>query len=985
MMIQLNFLGSAQVLVDGRLITARLDKKELALLAYLAAQRGEVSRDKAAELLWGDVDDLRAKQSLRQALSNIRQLLPGAIDSRGHHVLSLGQAVQPHTDLWLFDDLRERADLAGACALYRGPLLDGLGLRGAEAFEDWLAERRRYCERLVLDCLTALINDAQRRGDSVALENHARQMLIINPLKERAYRALVLALGRTGRFTEALGVYAECAEALRRELNVAPSADTVAIYERVLLARVVPRPELPYHAVPFVGRERELAEAGAMLLRPDCRLLTLLGPGGVGKTRLSIELGRRMGQSFLHGYAYVPFESYAAEASEAGLLIALAKALDLKLIGSDFRSQIIDFLRPREMLLMLDNFELFAPMADVLTAILRQTRDVKLLVTSRQRLDVPDEMIFHLAGLSYPAEDQWPPASNLSGYDAPMFFTQVTARINPEFAPLTAAKDVARICRLVEGLPLALEMIALWTLEQSCAAIADRLAADMPDLLTSARRFPDRHRSLHVVFGHSWSRLMPREQECLRCLAVVAGSISIEAAEAIAGATKLVLQRLVAQSMLETPDKGRYALHPLVRAFVLEKLVEAGEFDEISVRHFDYFSRFVVSRLPELHGAGQLVALRQLEEQFANIRAAWRYGVEHAPAGILEMLLDGITRLCQARTWHGIGIEVLQEGIEPLARRGEEHLRVHLLLHQGLMHYHLGNYDAAQACAQAGSRANDGRLEAQVLFLMALIYYDQNRYDEAEPLFLRSLALNQQNEALTPVGDALVRLGNLSLLRTFFSPTGKIPYKPPRAFVHEHRLPTPYQKAGAEAALRYYEEALTYFIRAGSLAGIAHCRGAVGFAHYNLHDYEVAADAFEEAARQFRQLDAAAEEADSLMWLAWTQHHQGKVEEARLSFHEALRTGLRASANKGLLDCLQKYSLHRWSADKQHFIPLAINAFVAQHPNTGERMRVVAQEWMENISHIMREDEGQAAVEKALAFGRSQALSSLVHYLVPAV
>lgn len=987
-MVELKFLGTPEVVVNGRRVTAALRKKEIALLAFLAVTKEAVLRESAVTLLWGDLGEDEAKHNLRVALNKIDASLPGAIVKHGRRLIALAEPVLHQADVWQFERLFRSRGFEAANILYRGALLESLDLKNAETFEEWLREQREVYRRWALACIGALMKEADVGRDSEALERHARRSLSLDPFREDTYRHLMLALGRKSQYSEALRVYRECAAMLAGEFGHPPAAETMAVHERIHLARALPRRDLPFHAATFVGREREVAEATAMLLRPDCRLLTFLGPGGTGKTRLAIELARRNRALFLHDMCYVPLESRSAAVSRESVLDALAGALGLPTTANRLLEDVLDYLRPRELLIVLDNFEPFVPVAALLNDIVTNAPDVKLLVTSREMLSVLNESIYHVGGLVYPPDEGPPllPSGDAVGgdpYDALAFFARVAGRLDAGF-DLAANRDgVSRICRLVEGLPLALEMIAPWTLTMSSAAIADRIAADMSNLIAYERNFPERHRSLHAVFEHSWSRLMPREQECLRRLAVIAGSISIEAAQSIAGATELVLRRLVAQSILEVPDEGRYSLHPLVRAYALDKLVNAGELNEISAKHFDYFGHYVESRVPELYGAGQIVALRQMEEQFANIRAAWRYGAEHTPADVLEILADGIIRLCRARTWYGIGIEVLQEGVEPLARRGEEYLRDRMLLQQGLMHYHLGNYEAAQSYVQVGSRANDRRLEAQALFLRASILYDQNRYDEAEPLLLRSLELNQLNEAVEAAGVALNRLGNLSILRTFFSPAGKIPYKPPRAFVNEHRWPTSNQKAGIEAAIRYYEQSLSYFIRAGSLDGIAQGRGAIGLAHFILHDYEAAADAFAEAARQFGQLDSAVEEADRFMWLAWARHHQGKAQEARLVFHQALRLGLRASAYKGLLDCLQKYSLQVWSADKQHFIPLAINAFVVQHPNTGERMRVVAQEWVENISDFMREDEGQEAVEKALAFGRSQTLTSMVHYLVP--
>ena len=252
-------------------------------------------------------------------------------------------AAEPHTDLRQLDDLIRRGDLAGASALYRGPLLDGLGLRNADGFEEWLGERRAYYEHRVLDALSTLLVETQRRGDNTALERHARQMLAVNPLKERATRALMLALGRQGHYNAALEVYSACATTLQRELGVAPSAETMATHERILLARAAPRRALLFKGTVFVGRERELAEASTRLAQPDCRLLTLLGPGGVGKTRLAVELARRTREAFLHGVCYVPLESYSAGASEEDLWAAVAGALALPISSGSIRSQSSSF------------------------------------------------------------------------------------------------------------------------------------------------------------------------------------------------------------------------------------------------------------------------------------------------------------------------------------------------------------------------------------------------------------------------------------------------------------------------------------------------------------------------------------------------------------------------------------------------------------------------------------------------------------------
>lgn len=991
MTIELKFLGTPEAIFDNRPVTAALDRKHIALLAYLAVERAWVARDRAAALLWGEeYTDSKALQNLRQAVHEVNHLLPGAIEKDGRQAIRLGRDASLRLDIEQFEEARAGGNFERAADLYRGTFLDGLSLKNEEAFEEWLRERREAYQRRALACLDTLMSAANARRDNDALERYARRSLANNLEQEDAYRCLMLALGRKGQYNEALRVYSDCVGMLRREFDQSPSAETMAIYERIHLARALPRRDLPFHAATFVGRERELAEATARLREQGCRLLTLLGPGGVGKTRLAIELARRSRSLFLHDVCYVALESRSESAGRENMLLALAGALGVPVSANRLLEDVIDHVRPREMMFVLDNFEAFVPTAGVLHDLLKEAPDLKILVTSRERLDILDEALYPVSGLTYPEEpdslNAGDGARSLAGYDAPSLFMRAVARLSPALAFSNDATAIARICRRVEGLPLALELIAPWALDMPLNTIVERLAMELGDLIGFERRFPDRHRSLHVVFEYSWSRLTLEEQTALRRLSVIVGPVSKQAAATIAGATETTLQRLSGRSMLQMPVESRYTLHSLVRAFALAKLEEAGELQATRDRHFDYFCGYVGSRLPDLRGADQLATFQQLEEVFADIRAAWGYGAAHAPADTLETLLDGIVRLATARTWFTAGVEALREAAEPLARRGLDDVRVRSLLHEGRMQYHMGHYDAARQCAEAGLRHGEAeaneRIMAQALSLMALVHYDHNRYDEAEPLFLRSIDLHRRHGAWEEAGDGLIQLGSLSVLRTYFSSAGKTRYRPPRAFMHEHYQPTPQQRAGAEAALRHYAEALRLFNLANNLPAIAYYWGAVGFPYYVLHDYETAAETYRESVRMFQKLGSALHEGQCLTWLAWVLHHQGKAEEARPVFHEAIRLGVRLSSNKRLMDCLQKYSLFLWVNERQHFMPLALNAYVAHHPSTDGRMRVVAREWIENISDYMRADEGEAAVEKALAYGRQQTVTSLTQRLL---
>lgn len=999
-MVELKFLGTSEVIVNGRLVTAGLRKKEIALLAFLAVGKEAVQRESAVTLLWGDLGEDEAKHNLRVALNKIDTSMPGAIVKHGRRLIALAEPVLRHSDVWQFEQAVQSRRIEEANTIYRGTLLEGLDLKNAEAFEEWLRDHREAYQRWALACLDALMNAANIRRDSEALAHHALRALAINPLRESPYRELMLALARKGNFNQALQVYKECVDMSEREFGILPSAATMAAYERIVLARAAPHPQLPFHNATFISRTRELAEATARLMAPECRLLTLLGPGGMGKTRLAIELARRNRTLFLHDIGYVALEFRGQPITEDHLLTALAMALGLVVTVNRLWEEIVDYLRPREILLILDNFEQYVSVAGVLRRILEEAPDVKALVTSRERLDVPDEFIYRVAGLAYPNNMEMPHgvsgldtlADSSSGIDPEAFdslalFARVAGQLDPTFNMTPVAEAAATICRLVEGSPLAIEMIAPWTLTTSCAAIADQLAANLSPLITYERNFPERHRSLNVVFEHSWELLTPAEKQVFRRLAVIVGDITLPAAEAVAGATESILQSLASKSMIDMPDPGHYTLHSLLRAFAIQKMLEAGEQEEIAARHFAYFSRFVESRLPELRGAGQVQALRQLANVFGDIRAAWLYGMVHAPADRLLPLINGIFDLCTARSWYVVGLEISHAGKEALERRGLSGLMGRLLLREGLMHHHLGNYEQARRCAEEGrircQREADAKGIAAALFLSGTIQYDLNQYDEAERLFSESVALSRRLDDWEAIADWHIMAGHIADLRTIFSPAGKKPYKPSRPFFFEHYPPTPEQKKGAEIAILHFQEALRLYEGMGHRYKVAWCRGAPGFSYFRLHQYDVAANCYREAAELFNQLDSISNTTQCLNWLAWVLHWQGEIDEARRNFHRALTLGLSVHVVKRLLDCLQKYSLFLWKTEKSHFIPLAVNYFVARHPNTDGRMRVTAEEWVTNISDFLREDEGQAAVEKALTFGKSQTLSGLIHYLIP--
>ncbi|HET9224322.1 MAG TPA: tetratricopeptide repeat protein, partial [Roseiflexaceae bacterium] len=496
--------------------------------------------------------------------------------------------------------------------------------------------------------------------------------------------------------------YETCRRILARDLGVEPEAETTALYERirhstsselrVLSAEIRAqggetqtsnlKPQniqnFPAQATPLIGRETELAELGALLENPAHRLITIVGPGGVGKTRLALAAATEETEVFTDGGAFVPLAAIRAAAFVAPAILA---ALDVPLQGQrDPREQLLDYLREKELLLVLDNFEqLLAPdqsdndgITELVSEILAHAPDVTLLITWRERLALPGEWLFDLSGLSYPAGD---PSDGIEGYSAVELFVQRASQVRRQFALADGeVRAVARICRLIEGLPLAIELAAAALRTHSCAAIADAIETSLSALTSRLRAIPERHRSIWATFEHSWRLLSEEERQVLARLSVFRGGFEEEAAAQVARASPQLLAALVDKSLLRWDGVARYDMHELVRQYAGAKLEQVGKARSIRNHHVAYYLALAETAEPLLSTSDQRVWLDRLEQDHDNLRAALAWAVDHNPDGALRLsgaladfwLLRG--HLSQGRQW----IERALAGADARARAGAD-------------------------------------------------------------------------------------------------------------------------------------------------------------------------------------------------------------------------------------------------------------------------------------------------------------------------
>jgi DNA-binding SARP family transcriptional activator/predicted ATPase len=662
--LRVRVLGATELTVDGRPVAGLASAKAAALLVHLAVTRTAQSRSALAGLLWSDLPEETARANLRLALTKLRRALPEQL-----LVTRQSVALDPARPVWV--DVAEVARLVAARAegeelwagarLCRGELLAGFEVQGAELFDEWVLGRRAAARADQLALLERAVQDARERRDTAAGVEVARRMLELEPLHEEAHRALMWFLATGEQRGAALAQFETCRYLLREELGQEPSAAAVALRDQIAqaggFADLGPPPpgagasgagavEAPRPLTSLIGREQDLARLHALLDDPACRLVTLVGPGGIGKTRLALEAGATRRGRYRDGVVTVSFVGTSpARPEEAADLVVtnLAAALGVSLaVPRDPRELLADHLAGQELLLILDNLEQLRDAAGVLAELLALAPGVQVLGTSRRRLGLGAEWLVEVPGLPYPPAGA---EADVAGYAAVQLFEERARLLRPGFRPSSDLAGVARVCRLVAGAPLAIELAARWVRSASPAAIADRLAAGGELLETTAPDVEPRHRSIRSVIDWSWELLGDAERQAMARLSVLRGGFDLDAAAAVAGAGLPLLAGLVDHSLVEVDADGRYGMHELLRQDAAQRLAAdpAAEL-EVRRRHATWFSGL----LPDLDRPEGGV---NLDADVENLRAATDWLVTDADPTELDRHLERLWQLYRRKGW----------------------------------------------------------------------------------------------------------------------------------------------------------------------------------------------------------------------------------------------------------------------------------------------------------------------------------------------
>jgi predicted ATPase/DNA-binding SARP family transcriptional activator len=608
-------LGPLEAVDNGRRLNLGGARQQAVLASLLMHADQTVPLERLVDWLWDDAPPETAQKTIRVYISRLRKLLPGgAIERRpGGYTLRLDG---PGLDLRQFEhdaeegrsalaggDHHEAADLLRhALNLWRGPALAGLGSEALVREAERLEELRL---RTLEDRLEADLACGQHRD----LVGELQALVAEQPLRQRLTAHLMLALYRSGRASEALEVYRQTRRLLVDELGLEPGEELRALERAILradpaleLPTIAPS-NLPAQATPLVGRERELGEV-LDLLR-EKRLLTLTGPGGVGKTRLAQQAASELADEFRDG---VWFVSLAALRDPDLVLPTVGRTLNVS------EPQTLEqYLREKQLLLVLDNFEQLLEAAPQLAELLGQAPNLKLLVTSRESL--------HLAG------EQGYPVPPLTDSEAERLFLERAQATTPGFRPNA---HVPAICRRLDNLPLALELAAARVNVLSPETLLVRLEQRLPLLTGGPRDAPERQRTLRATTQWSYELLVPEEERLFTNLAVFVGGCTLEAAEQVVGADLDGLQSLVDKSLLHQIG-DRFLMLETIREFSLELLGQTGDVQDLRRRHARFFAELLRSS-KDPHGR-MTIAGRPFRERVAPDTDNVRTAVEWTLAG----------------------------------------------------------------------------------------------------------------------------------------------------------------------------------------------------------------------------------------------------------------------------------------------------------------------------------------------------------------
>jgi len=773
---RLRLLGApALVHAGGTLVFAA--ERRFQLLALLA-HRGEwVSRERLSAMFWPDHPAEAARRNLRKVVHRLHELDTEVFGATPVEEQGGAMRWAVATDLAEFEQAVEQGDRAAALAVWQGEPWQGIDAGASAALADWLQlERQRLAARW-RDTLLSSAADAAKPLGSLRL---AELALAHNPLDEEALFLALKALIALDRRADATRAYQEFAHRLAESFGLEPSARLVEL----LRGDTPDAPAGGSQAAPrdhastpregpagqetnFIGRQMERREIAALLEQPGCRWITLVGPGGIGKSRLLAEVVAGLGDAA----TLIPLEDVR---SAEGVPLRVAAALGVSVAEDDEAStwrQLAAAVGASSRVLALDNLEHLLPAVAALREWLRHCPGLRIIATSRERTGMADEWLMPVAGLPYPEMED---ADRAEAFDAVRLFVARARQADPRFLLEPERAGVVELCRWVEGMPLAIELAAVWVRHFRAAEIVRELRSGGEMLhQLGDERLPPRQRSMAATFDHSWQLLVPEERRVLATLSVFRGGFTRAAANAAAGASLTVLMALIEKSLVRREEPGagpgdvRYGLHPLVQELAAAKMADdPAALEAAESAHADYFARFLQTIPGTEHPARRAAFRLASRVEIDNLFAAWQRAAAAGRIALLAQMATPFRIVVFASLRRAEMLMLLDAARGPMQRELPRSLPL-LDLSRGILQYGLGRFvesaDILRRAVKGLARGGDRRDHRTSLIWLGQALIMLGSIEAARQCFAQALESARADNDDPSVSDCIGNLGTIDV------------------------------------------------------------------------------------------------------------------------------------------------------------------------------------------------------------------------------